>query len=1246
MANYTIGIDYGTASVRAAVFDVATGEQLGAHVFAYPRFAAGDYCDAAAKQFRQHPLDYLEGLEASVVGALDACPAGTREQVVGLSVDTTGSTPVAVDASGTPLALLDAFADDPEAMFYLWKDHTSIAEADELNAHNARHVAAGGEDHLRFVGGIYSTEWFWAKLLHALRQRGPDSAFAKTCHTWVEHCDWMPFVLTGGTDASRIRRGVCAAGHKGLFADAWGGYPPPAYFGGLDNRLAGFAERLPGTAATAAESAGTLCAEWAEKFGLGTDVQVGIGALDAHIGAVGGQTRPRYLTKVMGTSTCDMIAVPPAELGDTLVPGISGQVPGSIVPGKVGLEAGQSAFGDVFAWFEGLLSWGLDGGEREGTLRALGEAAARPAATRGRRPHRRGVAQRPPLARRQPPRPRRPPRAHPSAPTPPGCTAPSWRRPASGRAPSTSASGTAASRSRGSSGWVAWRRSRPSSCRPSPTCSRCRSRCTARSRPAPPAPPCAPPWWRGPTRASRRRWPPWGRASPPPTSPMPSGRPCTTPATRATGRWRRPSRRRARKAYIPSVRTILSLSLALLLPALSWAQPGVVVPAEAPRDFAEASRQVHLDFHTSEYIDSIGVDFSREQFRAMLRRGNVNAINVFAKGHHSWFYYPTEVGRQHPNLHFDLLGEMIAACEAEDVRVYAYFTVGWSANDALNHPEWVGLRRDGTSEFAAAAAEVGGGEHPGGWAYLEPSGPYADTILAQVEELVTRYPDLDGVWFDIFKAHRPNFNAWSLADYAERSIDTADYDAVYRRALERYHDFTRRANAVVAEHLPDGTTFYNGTTATYFDKDLALFKDTLFAANAKHDLEDLPTAWGGYDIFPWRSKYFANTGKPTVAMSGKFHKAWGEFGGFKDPEAIRYEAANMVAFGAACNFGDQLHPRGEMDSATYANIGHAYDYVRRIENYGVGAAHVARTGLYTTESLAAVNGVTQMLLEEQVNFNVVNTLADWSDVEVLILPSGGILPAHRARVEAFVARGGKVLTLGDGFLLDGEPVVDVGADYLGPAEYDNDYTVVGEALATDMVSSPYLNYEAGLRLAPKPGARVLAGVREPYFSRSLERYSSHANTPYRPTAAAHPAAVERADGRVIAIAHDLDRQYAAEGMRLHRQLFANALARLRDDPLVTAEMPSMGRLNLLHQPDDRRYVAHLTYASPIQRGNVRVVEDIVPLHDVAVSVSLPVEVTRAYLVPAMREVTLVPDGDRLAVTLDELDMHAALVLEY
>ena len=373
---YTIGLDYGTASVRAAVFDTADGRQVASHVFEYPRFAAGRYCDPARSQYRQHPQDYLDGMRASIVGALDAAPAGTREGVVAISVDTTGSTPVAVDRAGTPLSLLPEFAEEPDAMFFLWKDHTATAESDAINAHGRDWAEQHGEDYLRFVGGIYSPEWYWAKSLRALRSQGVDSAFADTCYTFVEHADWMPFVLTGGTAADGIKRGVCQAGHKGLFAEAFGGFPPEEFFTALDPALAGFAGRLPSVTYTAADSAGTLSAHWAEVFGLSTDVHVGVGALDAHMGAVGGQIRRGYMTKVMGTSTCDMMAVAPEELGDRLIPGISGQVPGSILPGLVGLEAGQSAFGDAFAWFERLVMWSPSGKTRgDASLRELGEAA-------------------------------------------------------------------------------------------------------------------------------------------------------------------------------------------------------------------------------------------------------------------------------------------------------------------------------------------------------------------------------------------------------------------------------------------------------------------------------------------------------------------------------------------------------------------------------------------------------------------------------------------------------------------------------------------------------------------------------------------------------------------------------------------------------------------------------------------------------------------------------------------------------
>ena len=353
MKSYVIGVDYGSDSVRSVVADTSNGAEIASSVFYYPRWKNGLYCNAAANQFRQHPKDYIEGLEATIKECLQKAGTSVAENIKGISIDTTGSTPVAVDKTGTPLALLNEFEDEPDAMFVLWKDHTSIKEADEIN----KHAEKFDTNYLQFVGGIYSSEWFWAKLLHVLRV---NESVKKNIYSFVEHCDWIPFLLTGGTDATQMKRGVCSAGHKALWSKEFNGFPPNEFFTSLDPLLDGFTSRLFTETYTADKAAGHLSKEWADKLGLSTDVIIGVGAFDAHIGAVGGQIEPYFLSKVMGTSTCDMMVVPAADMNDKLVKGICGQVDGSVIPGMIGLEAGQSAFGDVYAWFKNLLSWPLN----------------------------------------------------------------------------------------------------------------------------------------------------------------------------------------------------------------------------------------------------------------------------------------------------------------------------------------------------------------------------------------------------------------------------------------------------------------------------------------------------------------------------------------------------------------------------------------------------------------------------------------------------------------------------------------------------------------------------------------------------------------------------------------------------------------------------------------------------------------------------------------------------------------------
>jgi L-ribulokinase len=348
--SYVIGVDYGTDSVRTIIADAGNGNEIASSVFYYPRWKAGRYCNATLNQFRQHPLDYVEGLEATIKDCVQKAGKEIAQQVKALSIDTTGSTPVAVDKTGTPLALLSGFEENPNAMFVLWKDHTSTKEAAEINDHATKFPV----NYMQYIGGIYSSEWFWAKLLHILRE---DESVRKACYSFAEHCDWIPFLLTGGNDVHQMKRGVCSAGHKALWAEAFDGLPPNEFFSSLDPLLDCFTSRLFKETYTADQPAGKLAAEWASRLGLSTDVVIGVGAFDAHMGAVGGQIEPYHLSKVMGTSTCDMLVAPVAEVEGILVKGICGQVNGSIIPGMMGLEAGQSAFGDVYAWFKNLLSW-------------------------------------------------------------------------------------------------------------------------------------------------------------------------------------------------------------------------------------------------------------------------------------------------------------------------------------------------------------------------------------------------------------------------------------------------------------------------------------------------------------------------------------------------------------------------------------------------------------------------------------------------------------------------------------------------------------------------------------------------------------------------------------------------------------------------------------------------------------------------------------------------------------------------
>ena len=353
MKTYVIGLDYGTDSVRAILLDAESGEELASDMFLYSRWKKQEFCDASQNRFRQHPLDHIEGLEKTIKGVINKSKVNSSS-IKGICIDTTGSSPIPVTKQGTPLAFEKGFEENPNAMMVLWKDHTAINEANEINelAENW-----GGINYTKYEGGIYSSEWFWAKITHIIRE---DEAVKNAAYSWMEHCDLMTYLLIEDQDLESFKRSRCAAGHKAMWHEDWNGLPSEDFLNRLDPYLGQLRGRLYDKTYTSNEVAGNLSASWAKKLGLTTDTVISVGTFDAHAGAVGAKIEENTLVRVMGTSTCDIIVSSKVEIGDTNVRGICGQVDGSVIPGLVGLEAGQSAFGDVLAWFKDVLSWPMD----------------------------------------------------------------------------------------------------------------------------------------------------------------------------------------------------------------------------------------------------------------------------------------------------------------------------------------------------------------------------------------------------------------------------------------------------------------------------------------------------------------------------------------------------------------------------------------------------------------------------------------------------------------------------------------------------------------------------------------------------------------------------------------------------------------------------------------------------------------------------------------------------------------------
>ena len=690
------------------------------------------------------------------------------------------------------------------------------------------------------------------------------------------------------------------------------------------------------------------------------------------------------------------------------------------------------------------------------------------------------------------------------------------------------------------------------------------------------------------------------------------------------------------------------LMILFLLNFLNSPLNGQFIPKQ--RNIAQPlpTRQVHLDFHTSGFMENIGSEFDKKQFQEALKLGNVNQINIFAKCHHGYTYYPTKVGNMHPNLKFDLLKAQLEACHEIGVKAPFYFTVGWSANDAEEHPEYCMREKDGkiatiNYDLQASPSEI---KPQVSWKILSPTmgSPYHLLIMKQVEELCKMYKP-DGFWFDIYHIKDVNYSDFFLNELKKQGIDISDRDAVAKAHALSLKEHMRALRQLVASYHPDATVYFNSATHI---RDNYSFKERLYDMNTHHELEDLPTVWGGYDKLPLESKFHLQQGVPIVAMSGKFHKDWGEFGGFKDAAAIKYEAAAMIANGASCNFGDHLYPLGKLDMATYKNIGEAYRFVETIEAYGPGGMPSSKLGVWLTLDATADNGTVQILLETHNDFLVANA-GNLSSLNTLIIPSKSSLSfSDFIAVNKWVKEGGRLLVFGEGAInsATGKFGIDVGAEYLGESEFDFDYTMLLSDAQGEIpvISSPFLNYKPAIRMKPLDGT-VLGFVREPFFNRTYGKYSGHRETPYKPENSVYPSVIQK--GNVILFAHPLDKIYYENGAKLHRDVVEYFLDKLNTKPLLhVSNLPSAGRVSVLKQENQKRWVVHLLYTSPISRGGATVVEDFLPVPNVVVEIDVPEKVTKVTVIPGGKAIPFERMGNKIQVKVPTFSMYTGLVLQY
>lgn len=653
-------------------------------------------------------------------------------------------------------------------------------------------------------------------------------------------------------------------------------------------------------------------------------------------------------------------------------------------------------------------------------------------------------------------------------------------------------------------------------------------------------------------------------------------------------------------------------------------------------------RQIHLDFHTSEKIPGIGSNFSKEQFQSALKLGHVNSITVFSKCHHGWAYHPSEANEMHPGLDFDLLGAQIEAAHEIGVKTPVYLSAGLDEKMARRHPEWLRRGKDDRIDWT----------QPGYHEFCMNS-PYLDYLVKQVEEVVRTY-DCDGIFLDIVGVRM----CWCqncIKTLLDEGKDPYDDENVRELGERIYKNYTTRIREAVDRIKPGLPVFHNSGHIRRGRRDLADVDTHL-------ELESLPTGGWGYDHFPLSAAYSRTLGKEFLGMTGKFHTTWGEFGGYKHPNALRYEEALCTSFGAKCSIGDQMHPDGHMDEATYALIGAAYAEVEEREPWLDGVKSVADIAVLSEEALSnyyatgkithhgganADAGAVRILLEGHYLFDVIDTEEPLDKYKLLILPDSAKLDKYLTdKIKAFTARGGKVLATGQSGLdiASDSFNLDFGCTYLGASKFRPVYFRPQFELPC-LGNTAYVIYNAAYDIVAHEDADVRILRENPYFNRTTFAFSSHQHTP-NDKSATYPAATIGKDGAYISAA--LFTEYATKGSLIPKLLVTELIDELLGETkALTTDLPAQGIVTLMDQVGEHRLVNHVLYASPVRRGNgIEIIEDILPLYDIHVSLNVGREPKRVSLAPEGTDIPYTYENGVISYKIDKLDLHAMVVVDY